>query len=37
LSRLWAGVHFRSDLDAGLELGRSVGRLTVEKARKDDR
>jgi membrane-associated phospholipid phosphatase len=37
LSRLWAGIHFRSDLDAGLELGRSVGRLTVEKARGDDR
>ena len=36
LSRLWAGIHFRSDIDAGLALGRSVGRLTVEQAAKDD-
>ena len=31
-SRLWAGIHFRSDIEAGLALGRSVGRLTVERA-----
>lgn len=37
LSRLWAGIHFRSDLEAGLTLGRAVGRLTVERARSDDR
>ena len=30
-SRLWAGIHFRSDIEAGLTLGRSVGRLTVER------
>jgi PAP2 superfamily protein len=36
LSRIWAGIHFRSDIDAGLALGRSVGRLTVEQAMKDD-
>jgi membrane-associated phospholipid phosphatase len=36
LSRLWAGIHFRSDLDAGLKLGRSVGQLTVEKAAHDE-
>ena len=31
-SRLWAGIHFRSDIEAGLALGRSVGRLTIERA-----
>jgi membrane-associated phospholipid phosphatase len=36
LSRLWAGIHYRSDIDAGLALGRSVGRLTVEKAKSDE-
>ena len=30
-SRLWAGIHFRSDIEAGLALGRSVGRLTIER------
>jgi PAP2 superfamily len=24
LSRLWAGIHFRSDNEAGLEIGRAV-------------
>jgi membrane-associated phospholipid phosphatase len=36
LSRIWAGIHFRSDIEAGLALGRSVGRLTIEQAMKDD-
>ena len=31
-SRLWAGIPFRSDIEAGLALGRSVGRLTIERA-----
>ena len=30
-SRLWAGIHFRSDIEAGLELGRSIGRLAIER------
>ena len=34
-SRLWAGIHFRSDIEAGLELGRSVGRLTIERGNDD--
>jgi membrane-associated phospholipid phosphatase len=34
-SRLWAGIHFRSDLDAGLALGRSVGHLVIERAQAD--
>lgn len=28
-SRLWAGIHFRSDLDAGRALGRAVGRRVI--------
>jgi hypothetical protein len=35
-SRLWAGIHFRSDIEAGLELGRSVGRLTLERGMRDE-
>jgi membrane-associated phospholipid phosphatase len=34
-SRLWAGIHFRSDIDAGLALGRAVGDLVIERARQD--
>ena len=29
-SRLFGGIHYRSDNDAGLELGRAVGRRVVE-------
>ena len=31
LSRLYGGIHFRSDNDAGLELGRRIGRLVLER------
>jgi hypothetical protein len=34
-SRLWAGIHFRSDITAGLELGRKVGQTVVERAKHD--
>lgn len=34
-SRLWAGIHFRSDIEAGRALGGSVGQLVVERARQD--
>jgi membrane-associated phospholipid phosphatase len=34
-SRLWAGIHFRSDIEAGLEIGRKVGELAIERARND--
>jgi membrane-associated phospholipid phosphatase len=34
-SRVWAGIHFRSDLEAGWELGRRVGTAVVERARRD--
>ena len=35
MSRLWAGIHFRSDIDAGLKLGRTVGDLVVERGQRD--
>ncbi|MFL5251987.1 MAG: phosphatase PAP2 family protein [Rhodopila sp.] len=35
-SRLWAGIHFRSDINAGLTLGRSVGQLVVARAKQDE-
>jgi hypothetical protein len=34
-SRLWAGIHFRSDLESGYEIGRKVAGLVVERARRD--
>src|SRR5262249_44446269 len=34
-SRVWAGIHFRSDCDAGLALGRGVGQQIVQRAMSD--
>jgi hypothetical protein len=34
-SRFWAGIHFRSDIDAGWEIGQHVGEAVVERARRD--
>jgi len=34
-SRLWAGIHYRSDLTAGLELGRAVAQLVIDRAKAD--
>ena len=34
-SRLWAGIHYRSDADAGLTVGRSVSSLVIDKAQHD--
>ncbi len=31
MSRLYGGIHFRSDNDEGLRLGRAVGRRAVER------
>lgn len=31
-SRMWAGIHFQSDIDAGLEIGHLVGELGIERA-----
>jgi membrane-associated phospholipid phosphatase len=34
-SRLWSGIHFKSDIDAGFDMGAAVGRLVVDRARSD--
>jgi membrane-associated phospholipid phosphatase len=34
-SRLWAGIHFRSDIEAGWEIGRRVGEAVIERAKRD--
>lgn len=34
-SRLWAGIHFRSDIEAGLEIGRAVGQRVIDWAKND--
>jgi hypothetical protein len=34
-SRLWAGIHFRSDIEAGYEIGRKVGTAVIARARRD--
>jgi membrane-associated phospholipid phosphatase len=34
-SRLWAGIHFRSDIEAGLEIGRAVAQKVIERAKND--
>ena len=30
-SRIWAGIHYRIDVEAGLALGREVAQLVVER------
>ncbi len=34
-SRIWAGIHFRSDIETGLALGRAVAQLVIERAKQD--
>jgi hypothetical protein len=34
-SRIWAGIHSRSDVVAGLELGRKVAQKVIERAKSD--
>lgn len=34
-SRVWAGIHFRSDIETGLALGRAVTQLVIERVRND--
>lgn len=33
-SRLYAGVHFKADIDAGLQLGRQIGNIAVDYLKK---
>jgi membrane-associated phospholipid phosphatase len=35
-SRIWAGIHFRSDIEAGYEIGRRVGAAVIERAHRDE-
>ncbi len=35
MSRLYGGIHFRSDNDVGLALGREIGRLVAERAERE--
>jgi hypothetical protein len=34
-SRFWAGIHFRSDIEAGYAIGRNVGQKVIERAKSD--
>src|SRR6267378_32151 len=34
-SRLWAGIHYQSDIDAGLALGRRVAQVVIDRANAD--
>ena len=31
-SRIWAGIHYRHDIEAGLALGKAVGELVIKRA-----
>jgi membrane-associated phospholipid phosphatase len=35
MSRMWAGIHYRSDIDAGLTLGRAVSDRVLQRASTD--
>ena len=34
-SRIWAGIHFRSDIDAGSTIGRGVAQIVIDRAHTD--
>jgi hypothetical protein len=34
-SRLWAGIHFRTDIEVGLALGRAVADRVINHSRRD--
>lgn len=34
-SRMWAGIHFRSDVTAGVTLGKNVSQKLIERAKND--
>lgn len=35
MARLWAGIHYRSDHEQGMKLGRSVARLVISQLESD--
>ena len=35
LSRLYGGIHYKMDCDAGISTGNKIGKLAIEKAKKD--
>jgi membrane-associated phospholipid phosphatase len=35
LSRIYGGIHYRSDNEVGMRMGRRIGELVVERARRD--
>ncbi len=35
VSRLYGGIHWRSDNEVGLEVGRAIGALAVARAQRD--
>jgi membrane-associated phospholipid phosphatase len=35
MSRLYGGIHFRSDCEVGLVVGKNVGNFAVQRARTD--
>jgi len=35
MSRLWGGIHYRSDIEAGLAIGRAVAQKVIEHAQAD--
>ena len=34
-SRIWAGIHYRSDIDAGRQLAHGVADKVIERAMRD--
>jgi membrane-associated phospholipid phosphatase len=34
-SRIWAGIHYRSDLDAGMSMSKKVAEVIIERAKSD--
>jgi hypothetical protein len=35
MSRLWAGIHYRTDIVSGLKLGRDVAGAVIKRATED--
>ena len=34
-SRLWGGIHWRADNETGMEVGKKIGQLVIERAKTD--